>query len=41
MVGVDTGLWELMAQNGDRPQKVGELAGSLDIDPALLSRFSN
>lgn len=39
MFGVDTGLWELMAKNGDQPQKVGELAASLDIDAALLSRF--
>ncbi|TLS29559.1 hypothetical protein PpBr36_01431 [Pyricularia pennisetigena] len=36
--GIDTGLWELMARNGDRPQGVAELAGPLGIDPALLAR---
>jgi len=37
--GVDSGLWELMAQNGDKPQKVGELAEKLGIDHVLLSMF--
>ncbi|KAJ5500802.1 O-methyltransferase family 2 [Penicillium expansum] len=35
--GVDSGLWVLMAQNGDGPQKVIDLAMSLGIDPRLLS----
>jgi hypothetical protein len=35
--GVDSGLWTLMAQNGDEPQKVGELAEKLGIDHVLLS----
>ncbi|KAJ5814445.1 uncharacterized protein N7503_001195 [Penicillium pulvis] len=37
--GVDSGLWELMAQGGDKSQKVGELADKLGIDPVLLSRL--
>jgi hypothetical protein len=37
--GVDSGLWELMAQSGDKPQKVGELAEKLGIDHVLLSVF--
>ncbi|KAF5505543.1 O-methyltransferase [Colletotrichum siamense] len=37
--GVDSGLWKLMAKNGDRPQKVTELAEALGVDPALLSRL--
>ncbi|KOS41203.1 hypothetical protein ACN38_g7928 [Penicillium nordicum] len=37
--GVDSGLWVLMAQNGDQPQKVTDLAASLGIDPKLLSRL--
>ncbi|KAK1505116.1 hypothetical protein CABS01_08894 [Colletotrichum abscissum] len=37
--GVDTGLWKLMAKNGDRPQTVKELAEALGVDPALLSRL--
>ncbi|TLD26357.1 hypothetical protein PspLS_05160 [Pyricularia sp. CBS 133598] len=36
--GIDTGLWELMARNGDRPQAVADLAGALGIDPPLLAR---
>ncbi|KAK7425773.1 hypothetical protein QQZ08_007749 [Neonectria magnoliae] len=39
LFGVDTGLWELMAKNGDRPQKVSELAESLGVEPLLLSRL--
>lgn len=35
--GVDSGLWTLMAQNGEKPQKVGELAAKLGIDHVLLS----
>ncbi|KAJ5693890.1 hypothetical protein N7536_004302 [Penicillium majusculum] len=37
--GVDSGLWVLMAQNGDQPQKVSDLAASLGVDPQLLSRL--
>ncbi|KAK2035863.1 S-adenosyl-L-methionine-dependent methyltransferase [Colletotrichum somersetense] len=37
--GVDAGLWNVMAENGDRPQKVGELAASLGVDPVLLGRL--
>lgn len=37
--GVDSGLWELMAQSGDKSQKVGELADKLGIDHVLLSMF--
>ncbi|PKX94845.1 S-adenosyl-L-methionine-dependent methyltransferase [Aspergillus novofumigatus IBT 16806] len=37
--GVDSGLWTLMAQNGDEPQKVSELAAKLGIDHVLLSRL--
>lgn len=37
--GVDSGLWTLMAQNGGKPQKVGELAAKLGIDRVLLSMF--
>ncbi|KAK8087155.1 O-methyltransferase- family 2 [Apiospora phragmitis] len=37
--GVDTGLWALMAKNGDKPQKVSELASSLKMDTLLLSRL--
>ncbi|KAJ5954142.1 hypothetical protein N7501_008421 [Penicillium viridicatum] len=29
--GVDSGLWVLMAQNGDQPQKVTDLAASLGV----------
>ncbi|TLD12127.1 uncharacterized protein PgNI_03583 [Pyricularia grisea] len=36
--GIDTGLWELMARNGDRPQAVADLAAALGIDPPLLAR---
>ncbi|ROV89736.1 hypothetical protein VPNG_10189 [Cytospora leucostoma] len=38
-LGIDTGLWKLMAKNGDKPQKVVELSRDLGIDPALLSRL--
>ena len=38
-VGVDSGLWVLMARNGDKPQKVTDLAASLGVDPNLLSRL--
>ncbi|KAK8025498.1 S-adenosyl-L-methionine-dependent methyltransferase [Apiospora arundinis] len=37
--GVDTGLWALMAKNGDRPQRVSELASTLAMDPVLLGRL--
>lgn len=35
--GVDCGLWTLMAKNGDKPQKVTDLAESLGVDSYLLS----
>lgn len=38
-LGIDTGLWTLMAKNGDKPQKVADLSRELGIDPALLSRL--
>ncbi|CAJ2508351.1 Uu.00g133770.m01.CDS01 [Anthostomella pinea] len=38
-LGVDTGLWKLMAKNGDEPQKVGDLADALGIEKPLLSRM--
>ncbi|KAJ5184382.1 Winged helix-turn-helix transcription repressor DNA-binding, partial [Penicillium cf. griseofulvum] len=37
--GVDSGLWMLMAQNGDKPQKVTDSAVSLGVDPQLLGGF--
>ncbi|PHH90714.1 hypothetical protein CDD83_2868 [Cordyceps sp. RAO-2017] len=37
--GIDSGLWKLMARNGDVPQKVAELAPALGIDPKLLNRL--
>ncbi|KAJ5095566.1 O-methyltransferase family 2 [Penicillium alfredii] len=37
--GVDSGLWVLMAQNGDKTQKVVDLAMSLGVDARLLSRL--
>ncbi|UPL02377.1 hypothetical protein LCI18_013311 [Fusarium solani-melongenae] len=37
--GVDTGLWKLMASNGDRAQKTSELAEALGVDPFLLARL--
>ncbi|OQE46563.1 hypothetical protein PENCOP_c001G01452 [Penicillium coprophilum] len=36
--GVDSGLWVLMAQNGDKPQKVTDLAVGLGVDTKLLGR---
>ncbi|KAI6282399.1 hypothetical protein MCOR27_003799 [Pyricularia oryzae] len=36
--GVDAGLWELMARNGDGPQAVADLAAVLGVDPPLLAR---
>lgn len=36
--GVDAGLWELMARNGDAPQAVADLAAVLGVDPPLLAR---
>jgi hypothetical protein len=35
-LGVETGLWKLMAKNGDKPQKVVDLAESVKVDPILL-----
>ncbi|EWZ31442.1 S-adenosyl-L-methionine-dependent methyltransferase [Fusarium oxysporum Fo47] len=37
--GVDTGLWKLMAENGEKPQKVSDLATSLAVEPLLLRRI--
>ncbi|KAE8151969.1 O-methyltransferase [Aspergillus avenaceus] len=37
--GVDSGLWALMARNGDNPQKVTDLSSSLGMDSKLLSRM--
>ncbi|OQE00169.1 hypothetical protein PENVUL_c057G08137 [Penicillium vulpinum] len=37
--GVDSGLWVLMARNGDKSQKVTDLAVSLGVDPRLLGRL--
>ncbi|GKU09106.1 unnamed protein product [Fusarium langsethiae] len=37
--GVETGLWKLMARNGDKPQPVEELAVGINVDPELLSRL--
>lgn len=36
--GVDSGLWTLMAKNGDRPQKVSELAETLNLNEKVLSK---
>jgi cyanophycinase-like exopeptidase len=38
-LGVETGLWKLMAENGDKPQKVTDLAESIKVDPVLLGMF--
>lgn len=40
-LGIDTGLWTLMAKNGDKPQKVVDLSRELGIDPALLSKHGH
>ncbi|KAL4917428.1 O-methyltransferase [Aspergillus aurantiobrunneus] len=37
--GVDSGLWVLMVQNGDEPQRVADLAVTLRVDPELLRRL--
>ncbi|KAK8037279.1 Winged helix-turn-helix transcription repressor DNA-binding [Apiospora marii] len=39
LCGNECGLWKLMAKNGDRPQRVKELAGALGVDSVLLSRL--
>ncbi|KAK7947010.1 O-methyltransferase- family 2 [Apiospora aurea] len=39
LCGNECGLWKLMAKNGVRPQRVKELAATLDVDPVLLSRL--
>ncbi|KAK8024422.1 O-methyltransferase- family 2 [Apiospora rasikravindrae] len=39
LCGNECGLWKLMAKNGDRPQRVKELAATLDVDPVLLRRL--
>ncbi|KAF6834854.1 hypothetical protein CMUS01_06008 [Colletotrichum musicola] len=37
---VDIGLWKLMVNNGaDKPQRVGDLAEPLGVDPVLLGRL--
>lgn len=36
--GVDSGLWTLMAKNGDRPQKVSELSQALGLNEKVLSK---
>lgn len=36
--GVDTGLWKLMAANGDRSQTISELATKLGVEPLLLGQ---
>lgn len=36
ITGVDTGLWTLMSKNGDKPQKVADLAETLGFDHILL-----
>lgn len=38
--GVDSGLWQLMAKNGDEPQRVADLAANLGVDPVLLGKLS-
>jgi hypothetical protein len=37
--GVYTGLWSAMAENGDGPQKVSDLAKQLGIQEELLQRM--
>jgi hypothetical protein len=37
--GVQTGLWTTMAQNGDRPQSVSNLASQLRMPEELLTRM--
>ncbi|KAF7531033.1 hypothetical protein G7054_g9279 [Neopestalotiopsis clavispora] len=37
--GTVSGLWVTMAQNGDRPQTVKELADATGMDPVLLARL--
>ncbi|KAH6656244.1 S-adenosyl-L-methionine-dependent methyltransferase [Truncatella angustata] len=37
--GSVSGLWQTMAKNGDRPQKVGELAAATGVDEVLLARI--
>ncbi|KAH8900524.1 S-adenosyl-L-methionine-dependent methyltransferase [Thozetella sp. PMI_491] len=38
LLGIEMGLWKLMASNGRRPQKVNDLAKDLSVDPKLLVR---
>ncbi|KAI1323500.1 S-adenosyl-L-methionine-dependent methyltransferase [Xylariaceae sp. FL0255] len=38
-LGVDTGLWSLMVQRGEQPQKIADLASTLGIETPLLSRL--
>ncbi|KJZ69465.1 hypothetical protein HIM_11148 [Hirsutella minnesotensis 3608] len=37
-LGIASGLWTLMAQNGDKGQRVSDLASRLAVDPKLLMR---
>ncbi|KAH7305868.1 S-adenosyl-L-methionine-dependent methyltransferase [Stachybotrys elegans] len=37
--GIETGLWKLMAKNGDKPQRVEDLASKLTVDAVLLARL--
>ena len=37
--GIRSGLWAKMAENGDRPQKVADLAKQLDVQEELLQRL--
>ncbi|KAI1842758.1 hypothetical protein JX266_011079 [Neoarthrinium moseri] len=37
--GTVSGLWTTMAKNGDRPQKIDELAAATRVDEVLLSRL--
>jgi hypothetical protein len=38
--GIDCGLWELMARNGDGVQSVNDLASPLGVDPVLLGEWT-
>jgi hypothetical protein len=38
--GVECKLWKIMAKNGDRPQKVSELAEQADVDPLMLGEWT-
>lgn len=40
-VGVNLGLFALMAKDGGSSKKVADLASALGVDPTLLSKSSN